>query len=127
MIFKLKPMFTGLICAVTTFNAAAGTIICQGTVELVSIHQPGYVGVMLSSMSNYVIVCRLDETYTPPGAASISPATCKALYAGLITARVNRYNIDAIYFDGDAIPASATCSNFAGGLATQVNLRYLPL
>jgi hypothetical protein len=78
-------------------------------------------------MSNYVVVCRLDETYTAPGTSPISPATCKGLYAGLLTARVNRNNINALYFDGDAIAASATCSNFAGGLATSVSLRFLPI
>jgi hypothetical protein len=127
VIFKIKTITTALIFAAMTFNATAGTIVCPGTVELVSIHQPGYVGIMLSSMSNYVIVCRLDDTYTPPGAASISPATCKAMYAALLTARVSRYNISGMYFDGDAISASATCGTFAAGLGTQVSLRYLPL
>lgn len=110
-----------------SISATAGSITCTGTVEMVAIHQPGYVAVMLSSMTNYVVVCRLDDTFNAPGINPVSPATCKAIYAGLLTARVNRNNINAMYFDGDAIPASATCSTFAGGLATSVSLRFLPI
>lgn len=127
MNLKFKKIAAAFTALVMSFNANAGTLTCTGTITMVAIHQPGYVAVMLSSMSNYVLVCRLDDTYTAPGTNPISPATCKALYAGLLTAKVNGYNLNALWFDGDAITTSSTCANFAAGLGTQVNLRFLPI
>lgn len=90
---------------------------------LVTIHQPGFVGVRLSSMNDQAFVCRLDADYYPAGAAMITPSVCKAIYAGLLTAKVNKETINALWFDGDAVPTS--CTSWIG--AAQVNLRFLPI
>lgn len=105
------------------FNASAGTVVCAGKIDLVVIHQPGFVGVKLDSMNEYALVCRLDTDFTPAGAATITPAVCKALYAGLLSAKLNNQVINSLWFDGDSVPA--TCSTWAGW--SQVNLRFLPV
>lgn len=111
------------ICFAFSNNVSAASLNCAGSIDLVTIHQPGFVGVKLSSMNDQVFICRLDMDYNPPGAAMITPAVCKAIYAGLLTAKVNQYTINSLWFDGDKVPS--TCNGWTGG--SQVNLRFLPL
>lgn len=113
-------LFLGIMMCL---NASAGTVVCAGKIDLVIIHQPGFVGVKLDSMNDYALVCRLDAEYTPAGAATITPAVCKAIYAGLLSAKLNNQVINSLWFDGDLVPA--TCSTWVG--FSQVNLRFMPV
>lgn len=120
IVTNLLSSFLGLsIC----LSCQAGTVVCAGKIDLVIIHQPGFVGIKLDSMNDYALVCRLDIEYTPAGAATISPSVCKAMYAALLSAKINNLTINSLWFDGDFAPQ--TCSTWVG--FSQVNLRFLPL
>lgn len=119
----LKGIAATVLSISTLSSAHAGTVVCAGTVDEVAIHQPGLVAVRLSSMNGYLFVCRLDADYTPAGASTISSATCKGIYAALLTARNTGNAVKSAYFDGDAVPTS--CNTVQQG--SQVFLRFLDL
>ena len=121
IIRKLVPA----VLAVTLLpTASAGTVVCEGTVSDLAIHQPGLVAVRLSSMNYPVFICRIDGEYTPPGASTVSPATCKAQYAALLAAKSSNATLRSVYFDGDSIPT--TCNGTVPPGA-QVSMRYFVL
>jgi hypothetical protein len=122
---NLKKIIISVAALTTPFFAHATTLTCDGTVDMVSLHQPGFVGVKLSSMNAEAFVCRIDADYTPAGAATISPAMCKTIYAGLLSAKANKWDVTSVWFDGDQVPTS--CTAWAGGFNSQVSLRYLPM
>lgn len=87
-------------------SAAAGTVVCEGTVEDLKFHQPGLVGLRLSSMNASMWVCSMNENFTPPGASTITPSACKAMYASLLAAKLSNSTLTGVYFDGDQVPTS---------------------
>ena len=103
--------------------ANAGTVVCEGTVQELTLHQPGLVGLRLSSMSAPVFIYRIDAEQTIPGAASTSAANCKAMYAGLLAAKISGTFVHGAYFDGDQVPASCNAAQFW----TYVSLRSFTL
>ena len=115
---KLVKRFIAAALFSAPVIVTAGTITCGGTIDMVVVHQPGFVGVKLTSMNDYAFVCRIDADYTPAGAATITPTVCKALYAGLVTAKVNKLNVTNLWFDGDAVPSS--CTTWAGGAVSSI-------
>lgn len=116
--------FFAIVLGLTLLPAAgAATIVCEGTIVDLTIHQPGLVGLRLSSMSSPMYICRVDAEYRPLGADSISPATCKTMYAGLLAAKYSNATVRAAYFDGDQVPAS--CDTTQSG--AQVFLRHFAL
>lgn len=119
-----KKIISVVVASATfSLNAQAGSIGCGGNIDMLVIHQPGLVGIKLSSMNTYVFVCSLDVTVTPAGAGSIQPSTCKAIYAALLGAKLQNKSINDLIFDGDGVPAS--CDTWPG--FSQVFLRFLPL
>lgn len=117
--FKHKSIALGLCCFLAQ-SASAGTVVCEGAVEDLGIHQPGLVALRLSSMNMPFYVCNINADYRPAGADNISPATCKAIYASLLAAKHNNVIVRLAHFDGDQAPAS--CSTVQPG--SQVYLRY---
>jgi len=104
-------------------SVSAGTLMCEGKVEEVTLHQPGLVGLRLSSMSAPIIICRIDAEQSVPGAAATSAANCKAMYAGLLAAKFGGTVVRSAYFDGDQVPASCNTAQ----AWTYVSLRYFSL
>lgn len=100
----------------------AGTLVCDGTVEQVSIHQPGYVLMRLSSMNTAITICSLNSELVVSGSLSgnTTASACKAIYATMLTARSSGRPMTSVYFDGDAVPTG--CGSFV--FQTHVNIRY---
>jgi hypothetical protein len=103
--------------------ANAGTVVCEGTVQELTLHQPGLVGLRLSSMSAPIFICRIDAEQSVPGAAPTSAANCKAMYASLLAAKLSGTVVHSAYFDGDQVPASCNTAQ----PWTYVSLRYFTL
>jgi hypothetical protein len=105
----------GLIycCFSVIHSAQAGTVICEGTVEDLRFHQPGLIGLRLSSMNDFMWICNINEPFNPPGASTISTSTCKTIYATLLAAKISKLTVQGVYFDGDQVPSS--CSNVQAG------------
>lgn len=103
-------------------GAHAATLVCSGTVDQLSYHQPGRLMLKLSSMNTFVFICSTDSEWVVPGSVSgnTTVSTCKALYATFLAARVTGVTIQSLYLDGDQVPAS--CSSFPSW--TNVNVRH---
>ena len=106
----------------TAFNVQAATVVCSGTVEQISYHQPGVLYVRLSNMNVPVAICSLNTEWVQPGSMSgTTPVeSCKAIFAALLAAKHAGTHIGMMYFDGDQVPA--TCGAFASW--TKANVRY---
>src|SRR6185503_12373754 len=100
----------------------AGTVVCGGTVETLSFHATntgGQLMIKLSSMNVPVYFCDPDNPFSASGSGyTVSPATCKALYATFLSAKVSGLPINNMYFDGDAVPA--TCGVWANWQSANV-------
>lgn len=103
-------------------SARAATVVCGGSISALAYHQPGYVLLQLSSMNVPVMICSMDQEWIVPGTASgnTSPASCRAIYASLLSAKASGAHIRSLYIDGTDVPTS--CNSF--GNWTRVNVRY---
>jgi hypothetical protein len=104
--------------------AFAGTLTCAGTVEKVAYHSdvgPGRLMLKLSSMNTPVFICSPDAEWVVSGTPyKTPPATCKAMYATFLAARMSGAVINYVHFDGDAVPPSCD----AWGNWQYANVRY---
>ena len=105
-----------LLLAGFVANVNAATIVCSGTVEALSFHASntgGLLMIRLSSMNTPVYFCDPENAWSAPGSGyAVSPATCRALYATFLSARVSGTPISGMYFDGDSAPAD--CNAWGG-------------
>jgi hypothetical protein len=118
---KSLPVFALLVCSGLCSVSFAGSVTCSGTVEGISFHANNTFMVRLSSMNTAVFFCSPDSTFSVPGTSyTTGPETCKALVAMFIAARESGRTITAVYFDGDAVPA--TCDGWSGW--SSANIRH---
>ena len=122
MIRSMLKIGIALLAIFVSFSVRAGTAVCSGTVQVLAYHQPGDLFVRLSSMNVSVLICNLNSDWVVPGSLSgnTPPASCRALHASLLTAKMAGTTISSMYFDGDQVPGS--CNSFASW--TRVNVRY---
>ena len=118
-----RKLFVAIASAAFLQPATAGTIICEGTVEDLIMHQPGLIALRLSSMNMPLYICNINSDYKPAGADVISAATCKVTYAALLAAKYNNAVVRGVYLDGDQVPAS--CNTVQP--ASYVYLRHFAL
>jgi hypothetical protein len=115
---------TAILLGLCATAGHAATIVCAGTVETLSFHATstgGLLMIRLSSMNLPVYFCDPDNPFAAPGSGySVSAATCKALYATFLAAKVSGQPIANMYFDGDAAPASCN----AWGSWQYMNVRH---
>jgi hypothetical protein len=119
---SIRDFLRTALVATLVSNAHGATVICSGTVDVLAYHQPGRLMVRLSSMNAPVFICNTDVDYAMPGslAGTTTPSACKAIYASLISAKLTRTPISAMYFDGNDVPTA--CDSF--GNWKSVNVRY---
>jgi hypothetical protein len=117
-----KLILSLALSVTATLNTYAATVACGGTVAKLAYHQPGRLMLQLSSMNVPVFICSPDSEWIVPGslAGNTSAATCKTLYATLLSAKLTGATINAMHLDGDQVPAS--CNSFTNW--TNVNVRY---
>jgi hypothetical protein len=109
--------FSALFCSASF----AGSVTCSGTVEAISFHASNTFMVRLSSMNTTVFFCSPDSTFSVVGTTyTTGPETCKALVALFIAARESGRTIQALYFDGDSVPA--TCDGWSNW--SSANIRH---
>ncbi len=115
---RLLGLFAGLL---SCGGAFAGSVTCSGTVTSVNYHASNSFMIQLSSMNTPVFFCNTESTFSVPGTTYTTGAqTCKAFIAMFIAARESGRTITAMYFDGDAVPA--TCDGW--GAWSSANIRY---
>jgi len=109
----VKRMFSFVVVmlGVWAATAQAGTVVCSGTIETLQFDATstgsGQFSIKLSSMNVPVYFCDPDSSFSAAGSGySISPATCRALYATFLSAKAAGATITDMYFDGSAVPAS---------------------
>lgn len=107
----MKKIILFLI-AFTTFNSAAGSLVCEGTVESVAYHSNNRLMVRLSSMNTPVFFCSTNTDWVAPGAEGkiMSPESCQVIFSVFLTAKTTREPISRVHFDGDDVPD--TCDSF---------------
>ena len=112
-----------------TQTALAAELTCSGTVVSLSYHASGgstggSLMLRLSSMNVPVFICNPEGLWTVTGTSyTTPPATCKAIYATLLAARVSGTPLNSVYFDGDQVPAS--CNAWASW--SVANIRHYHL
>jgi len=98
--------------AVSLFSLAAstsyaGTVVCAGTVDVLSYHANGSFMVQLSSMNTPVFFCSADAEWLVAGTTfKTGPEACKMIYSTLLAAKSTGKAIANVYFDGDQVPGS---------------------
>lgn len=116
---------SGILAAILAFTAPsqalAGTIVCSGTVDVLSYHADGAFMFKLSSMNNPVFFCNADSEWVVAGTPyKTSAETCKMLYATLLSAKATGKPLTNVYLDGDEVPSA--CNGW--GDWKHVNIRH---
>lgn len=123
----MRKILGKLIITISSFAliapSYAGTIVCEGTVEDLIMHQPGLIALRLSSMNMPLYICNVSADYRAAGTDNISASTCKVTYAALLAAKYNNATVRLAYFDGDQVPTS--CNTVQPG--TYIYLRHFAL
>lgn len=118
---NLSAIIAGVLLGTGISNSYAATVVCGGTVDMLSYHANNQLMVKLSSMNNPVFFCDTEAVWTVPGAGySTSPGACKALYSTFLSARVTGTPISNMYFDGDEVPTACN----AWGSWKRANIRH---
>lgn len=112
-----------VLCGAAAAHAHAGTLVCGGTVDMVSYEASNTSGlfmIKLSSMNTPVHFCDPETSWSAPSSGySVSPGACKALYATFLSARLSGVPISNVYFDGN-VPA--TCDGWTAW--SSANIRH---
>ena len=89
--------------------ASAATVTCSGTVVAVGYHADNTMMVQLSSMNTAVLFCNTDEDWSVAPGYVTSAATCKALYATFLAARLSGESV-GMWLEGNSVPT--TCDGW---------------
>ena len=122
----MKNIYTriGLIGFLFAMNANAGTVVCSGKVAELAYHANNNFMIRLDSMNRAVFFCSPDSEFTVSGTAYVTGTeTCKVLYSTFLSAKMAGKSINAMYFDGDQVPAS--CDGWTDW--NSANIRYFTL
>ncbi len=119
---KFRGLIVGLLFTLAASSASAGTIVCTGKVLEIGYHQPGLVMLRIEGMNTAVYVCNLAASWAAAGslAAAAPPESCRAMLSAMMAAKASGAVMQAVYFDGDAVPSS--CGSFVA--QSQVNVRH---
>jgi hypothetical protein len=115
---KLAAVIAAALFVTPCFGAS---VTCSGTVTRIALHANNTFMLQLSSMNAPVFFCTPEAEFTVPGTSyKTGPQTCKALLAIFLSAKATGAQINNLYFDGDAVPA--TCNGWASWQSA--NVRY---
>lgn len=119
---RINKFLSLLFGLALSFSSTAATLGCEGTVDQLLYYQPGLIGLKLSSINQYIFICRVDTDYAGPGSTggTTSPAACKAIYSALLSAKHAGTVVHGMTFNGDQVPAN--CSSVQPW--SQVNVSY---
>lgn len=86
-------------------NAAAGSLVCSGTVDSVAYHGNDKLMVKLSSMNTAVFFRDPNKAWSVTGASGrvMNSETCKAVFSMFLSARATKEVISRVHFDGDKV------------------------
>ncbi|HEY0924135.1 hypothetical protein [Rheinheimera pacifica] len=105
-------------------NTFAGSIVCEGTVETLAYHADNQLMIKLSSMNVPVFFCSPDSEWVVGGTSyKTGPQTCQTLYSTFLAAQIAGKQLNRVWFDGDAVPAS--CNSWVEW--TIANIRHFAL
>ncbi|MEN3157330.1 hypothetical protein ABC502_02985 [Alkalimonas sp. NCh-2] len=103
---ELNRLVAGLLL-MTSCSVTAGTIVCEGEVEVLGYHATDKMMIKLSSMNVPVHFCSPDREWSVSGTSyKTGPKTCQTLYSTFLAAKISGKTIYNVWFDGDEVPTS---------------------
>jgi hypothetical protein len=116
-----KISLTILLMTTWVAHSLAGTVVCSGTVDRIAFHSSDKVMLKLSSMDAEVFICSLSSVWAnSEGSDTTDPATCRAMFDMLLSAKALGTPVNSMYFDGVDVPTA--CDQW--GAWKSAHIRY---